>query len=59
MNGIDRLIDSNDISCLLGNRERASKILAAVEGMSVLEARDLLKGCHDVLELLEVRFDTM
>lgn len=46
MNGIDRLIDSNGISCLLGNRERASKILAAVEGMSVLEARDLLKGCH-------------
>lgn len=56
MTEMSRLINSDDPCCMSENKERAAKILSAVEGMSVLAARDLLKECCDSLELLEICF---
>lgn len=38
------------------DRERASQILDAIEGMSIWEARELLERCIGALQLLDVRY---
>jgi len=38
------------------DREKASQILDAVEGMSIWEARELLKRCIGALQLLDIRY---
>lgn len=38
------------------NRDRASQILKAVEGMDIWEARELLGVCADVLEMLTISY---
>lgn len=37
-------------------RKRASQILAALEGLSVWEARELLEDCQSSIELLKVSY---
>lgn len=38
------------------DRDRASQILDAVEGVSIWEARELLEHCIGALQLLDVRY---
>lgn len=53
-NQLNRLLESGQIHSK--NRERASQILNAVEGMEIWEARELLGLCANVLELLTVSY---
>lgn len=52
----DALLDEmQKQSCIKGvNRERASKILEAVEGLRIWEARELLEICIGALQRLDV-----
>lgn len=51
-NQFDRLLESGRIHN--ENRDRASQILNAVEGMCIWEARELLGACADALEGLTI-----
>lgn len=51
-NQFDRLLESDRIHDK--NRDRASQILNAVEGMCIWEARELLSACADVLDGLTI-----
>lgn len=52
------LLDKMEKSMHLQNadRERASQILNAVEGMSIWEARELLQRCIGSFELMDIRY---
>lgn len=55
-NQLNRLLESERIR--EKDRERASQILNAVEGMGIWEARELLGACSDVLEALTISYKT-
>lgn len=55
-NQLDQLLEKTRIH--KKNRERASQILNAVEGMCVWEARELLGECADILDGVTVSFST-
>lgn len=55
-NQFDRLLESDRIHDW--NRDRASQILNAVEGMCIWEARELLGACADILESLTISYST-
>lgn len=55
-NQLNRLLENDKIP--RKNRERASQILSAVEGLTIWEARELLGACADVLEGLAISYRT-
>lgn len=54
----DELLDEmQKRSCIKeANRERASQILGAIEGMKIWEARELLGCCIGAIQRLDVRY---
>lgn len=55
-NQLDPLLEKTRIH--RKNRERASQILNAVDGMCIWEARELLGECADILDVVTVSFGT-
>lgn len=53
---MEKLLDRGNRFRTAGDKERASHILKAVEGLSIWEARELLEKCAAVLQLLEIRY---
>ena len=49
---------STRLSVLSRHKKEASQILAALEGLSIREARELLEACHCSLELMEVTYNS-
>ena len=49
---MDVLLDDVDVK----DKERASKIFAALEGMKIYEAQLLLEDCTNALTAMEIQF---
>lgn len=56
MTELEKLLDDGNSFRTTEDKERASQILKAVEGMRIWEARELLERCMGALELTEIHY---
>lgn len=56
MTELENLLNAGGYFGKADEKQRASQVLRAVEGLSIWDARELLRYCAEVLELLEIHY---
>ena len=53
---MEKLLDKENLFYNVEDKQKASQILRALEGLSVWKAKELLEKCAGVLDLTEIHY---